>query len=447
MENNVSVDIINMDNTPVDIINTENNILDDTIITIKTENGNIQTYYKTIKDFPTLTNKIMDNTIITNVKRTCMLKLLNYIRGVYPITELHSYVNELKEFIEINDSEFVSVNVGGKIFHARKNFLSKKFGYFDAFFRNYHHLDPDYTSILIDRCSDLFANVLDVITLKKLVSNKYIDKEIDFYCYEIINYFFDLKKFPYLCDFGTIFRQKIVDEKINDRIELKNYNIKEQPYLIIFLTNSPKNNLSNKLEILINNISINIKYAVTKKCIQINSKVKSIILRLETILKLAQLEDEIIDISINISGKTKKNWSDGYSIISTCTLDYFIRPYIKMDKKITTNHTINIKKDSKTIKILTSDIISSEKYIVSDIKIYFEKKLSGKNSVQIVSNDDITSLLPLTLSYPGSTYKITNPYDKFKISIHHSMNAELVLNLEEAYAGNIIIEYSYIDLN
>ncbi|AUV58144.1 BTB POZ domain-containing protein [Bandra megavirus] len=447
MEDNIS-DVVSMENNISDVVvSMENNISDDTIIFIKTENGTIQTYYKTIKEFPSLTNKIVNNTIITNVKRSSMLKLLNYIRGVYPITELHSYVNELKEFIEINDSEFVSINVGGKFFHARKNFLSKKFGYFDAFFRNYDHLDPDYTSILIDRCSDLFANVLDITTRKKLISNKYIDKEIDFYCYEKINYFFDLKKFPYLCDFSNIFKQKIVDEKINDKIELKNYNVEEQPYLIIFLTNSPKNNLPNKLEILINNIPINIKYAVTKKCIQIVSKVKSIILRLKTILKLVQLEDETIDISININSKTKKNWSDGYSIISTCILDYFKRFYIGIDKKITTNHTINIKKDIKTIKILASSIISSKKYIISDIKIYFEKKLTGKNSAQIISNGNIISLLPLQLSFPGSTYKITNPYDKFKISIHHSMNAELILNLEEAYSGNIIMECSYIDLD
>ncbi|AEX61272.1 putative BTB_POZ domain-containing protein [Megavirus courdo7] len=133
--------------------------------------------------------------------------------------------------------------------------------------------------------------------------------------------------------------------------------------------------------------------------------------------------------------------------MSICTLDYFKRSYIKIDKKITTNHTINIKKDNKTIKILASSIISNKKYIISDIKIYFEKKLSGKNSAQIVSKGNITSLLPLQLSFPGSTYKITNPYNKFKISIHHSMNAELVLNLEEPYSGNIIMECSYIDLD
>ncbi|AVL93539.1 putative BTB/POZ domain-containing protein [Megavirus vitis] len=447
MEDNIS-DVVSMENNISDVVvSMENNISDDTIIIIKTKNGIIQTYYKTIKEFPSLTNKIVNNTIITNVKRSHMSKLLNYIRGIYPITELHPYANELKEFIEINDSEFVCINVGGKNFYIRKKFLSQKFGYFDAFFRNYDHLNPDYTSILIDRCSDLFANVLDVITRKKLISNKYIDEEINFYCYDKINYHFDLQKFPYLCDFSTIYRQKIVDEKINDKIELKNYNVKEQPYLIIFLTNSPKNNLPDKLEILINNISVNIKYAVTKKCIQIVSKVKSIILRLETILKLVQLEDETIDISININSKTKKNWSDGYSIMSICTLDYFKRSYIKIDKKITNNHTINIKKDNKTIKILASSIISNKKYIISDIKIYFEKKLSGKNSAQIVSKGNITSLLPLQLSFPGSTYKITNPYNKFKISIHHSMNAELVLNLEEPYSGNIIMECSYIDLD
>nr|QZX43455.2 BTB domain containing protein [Mimivirus sp.] len=125
MEDNIS-DVVSIKNSISDVVvSMENNISDDTIIFIKTENGTIQTYYKTIKNFPSLTNKIVDNTIVTNVKRSSMLKLLNYIRGVYPITELHSYANELKEFIEINDSEFVSINVGGKFFHARKNFYLK----------------------------------------------------------------------------------------------------------------------------------------------------------------------------------------------------------------------------------------------------------------------------------------------------------------------------------
>ncbi|AZL89760.1 BTB/POZ domain-containing protein [Megavirus baoshan] len=435
-------------NTSDVVINTDNNISDDTIITIHATNGTIQTYYKTIKEFPGLTNKIVNNMIVVNVKRFYMSKLLNYIRGIYPITELNPYANELKEFIEINDSEFVSINIGGKNFCIRKNFLSKKFGYFDAFFRNYDHLNPDYTSILIDRCSDLFVNVLDVITQKKLTSNKYIDEEINFYCYEKINYHFDLKKFPYLYNNTNIYKQNIIEEKIDDKIELKNYNIKEQPYLIIYLSNQPKKNLSDKLEIIINNVHIDIKYGIIKKCIQINSKVKSILLCLKRLSKLIKIKCDIIDtidISLNINKKIKKNWSDGYSIISICTLDFFNINFTMRCKKYTENYTINIK-DNKIIKISMSDIMSKNKYIIDSINIFFGKKLSGKNNLQIMSNGDIASLLTIQSLANANTY-IKNPYNEFGISIHHTMNAELVLNLEEPYSGNIIIEYSYIDLN
>nr|AEX63141.1 putative BTB_POZ domain-containing protein [Moumouvirus Monve] len=131
-------------------------------VTIITGNEFFQTKYDTIKDVPGFINNLnSNNNIIISIPDKYVKLILNYLRG-YEIDEsgdVYHYMHLLE--IDIQKENHVKINIGGKIFYLDKNFLMSKFEYFERFFKYHNILDPDYSSIVIDRCYDLFKKVIN----------------------------------------------------------------------------------------------------------------------------------------------------------------------------------------------------------------------------------------------------------------------------------------------
>ena len=134
------------------------------IISINTNNATFQSTYQTISSYPELL-ELMNPTTFTidvDISGLDVEMLLDYLRG-YQINY------DLIENI-LNKLGNTKINVGGKIFCLSKTKLTDNFSYFESFFRHHEKLDSNYTSILIDRSSRLFQDVLFFI--KRYSSDK-----------------------------------------------------------------------------------------------------------------------------------------------------------------------------------------------------------------------------------------------------------------------------------
>uniref|UniRef100_A0A6G6ABS8 BTb family protein n=1 Tax=Borely moumouvirus TaxID=2712067 RepID=A0A6G6ABS8_9VIRU len=157
-------------------------------VTIIAGNDYFQTKYEIIKNVPGFVNNLTDNSIITTIPTEYIKIILNYLRG-YEISEnpnIYHYMNLLG--IEIQKENHVKINIGGRIFYLDKNFLTSKFEYFEKLFKYHNDLDPDYSSIVIDRCYDLFKKVIDHTQNEKEVYFEFIP-EINISLQNELNYY------------------------------------------------------------------------------------------------------------------------------------------------------------------------------------------------------------------------------------------------------------------
>ncbi|AGF85602.1 hypothetical protein QJ854_gp180 [Moumouvirus goulette] len=158
-------------------------------VTIITGNKSFQTKYETIKNVPGFVNNLdSNNTIITQIPKKYVKIILNYLRG-YEVTEtcdIYHYMYLLN--MDIQKENYVKINIGGKIFYLDKNFLISKLEYFEKLFLFHNSLDPDYSSIVIDRCYELFEQVIKYIEKEKQIYfevepkiNTNLQNELNFY--------------------------------------------------------------------------------------------------------------------------------------------------------------------------------------------------------------------------------------------------------------------------
>ncbi|BCS82510.1 putative BTB/POZ domain-containing protein [Cotonvirus japonicus] len=175
------------------------------IITVITNDQVYQTSRLTLSANDYLTNKIVDNTIKLNMSSKSVKIILNYLRGnnfPYDIIDI-DIENDLSVCgILIDKHEKIKINVGGKIFSVDKNLISSKLNYFKNFLHYNSEHDPDYTKILIDRCFDLFQQVLEYIENPNgYYLSQELENELGFYAYDIcstIKEFINVDNFTYV---------------------------------------------------------------------------------------------------------------------------------------------------------------------------------------------------------------------------------------------------------
>ena len=188
-----------------------------TVITIKTLDGSIQTYYQTICGFQYLVDLIVNNTVIVPINHYPMCRILNYLRGDDSEKLLISIAPEAKIIgLQIECEGYVYVNVGGIYYFEKKSFLEENLEYFVSFFKNYKHLDPDYSSILIDQCPHKFGQLIKSIERSSGFDRFKLDLEIKFFGYvdpKNCKYFFDTEKISYFNEYGCYYFENISESQ------------------------------------------------------------------------------------------------------------------------------------------------------------------------------------------------------------------------------------------
>ncbi|AKI80273.1 putative potassium channel voltage-dependent tetramerization domain protein [Niemeyer virus] len=128
-----------------------------TVINICSQNIFFQTTYSTIKNCSFLTSKLIDNEIKLNVDPIHIEYLLNYLRG-YLLDE--SCMEKIGYMIDVLPN-YITINVGGKYYYLDRDFLCEYLEYFKIFTEHNKHLNPDYSSVLIDRSYVMFDKILE----------------------------------------------------------------------------------------------------------------------------------------------------------------------------------------------------------------------------------------------------------------------------------------------
>lgn len=169
-----------------------------TVITIKAKDGSCQTYLSTISSCKKLLDILdpIDNSIELNITLDLANQIIDYLRA-YPtdLTGISSYMSSLG-LLNVNECDYVHINVGGKIYCIDKDYLENKLTYFKKFFEWNKSNYPDYSGVVIDRSPRIFQNVLKYISgvsFSELnlqqISNQIIIDELIFYGYQNV---FDL---------------------------------------------------------------------------------------------------------------------------------------------------------------------------------------------------------------------------------------------------------------
>lgn len=171
-------------------------------ITVVSNDQSYQTTRQTLCKNPYLMEKITDNVIKLNMSSLSVNIILNYLRDNYLPDDITGVENDLNICgIIAGLTNKVKINVGGKFFSVKKELLASKLEYFNKFFHYYAEHDPDYTSILIDRCFDRFQLVLDHIEKPNHFSiSKELELELMFYLLNhnlLISEFINTEAFSY----------------------------------------------------------------------------------------------------------------------------------------------------------------------------------------------------------------------------------------------------------
>ncbi|AZL89573.1 BTB/POZ domain-containing protein [Megavirus baoshan] len=203
-------------------------ISDRTIITINANNTLFQTTLGTIKNIKILTDMISpeNHTINLNMDPKNVNTIINYLRGCVNINKLAKiYPDSKKLGIDIELDNHICINIGGRIFYVDKELISDRLDYFVSFFKYNKEHDPDYSNILIDRCYNLFEQVIRVLKGKisiNIISDN-LSQELEFYGYKIDPIiFFQSDKFGYYSINNIIYQGKNVPLNIDHDSNLLN---------------------------------------------------------------------------------------------------------------------------------------------------------------------------------------------------------------------------------
>ncbi|AVG46629.1 BTB POZ domain-containing [Acanthamoeba polyphaga mimivirus] len=250
------------------------------VITINANNTLFQTTLGTIKNNKVLVDMINteNHTINLNMDPKNVNTIINYLRGCINIDKLAKiYLDSKKLGIDIKLQNYVCINIGGKIFYVDKELISNRLDYFVLFFKYNKEHDPDYSTILIDRCYNLFEQIIRVLKNKLSIDNipENLSQELEFYGYKtdpVI--FFQSNKFGYYSINNIIYQGKNVSPNIDHHSNLLNnfknkYNIYchnyesyKPEYIIIHLGSKIKKSELDNIKLYNNIDNIGSRYYV-----------------------------------------------------------------------------------------------------------------------------------------------------------------------------------------
>ncbi|CAH6420140.1 Hypothetical protein KVN_LOCUS25 [uncultured virus] len=429
------------------------------IININATGGKIQTTYQIIKLNEILLESIDENNNISlDIKYKNMKKIINYFRGYYSDKILWTMPVEAKKLglkFEING--FVYLNISGKHYYMSKQFLISRLEFFELFFKYNSKFDPDYSKILIDRCDNIFDDIMKYISYKHVKFTKQIEQELLFY---------GLKKYQFIDTEQIKFfsyrfsNYKIIDYKIDKSetsescIYLIVYNANEEGFqiddnkkiLCQIDQNMKKKELFNLINIKFDSINQNIENLILNKVIKYDKNLKLLLIQKSKFKHCEiNLSKKINLKSINLLEKMYENKDN--SAPNSPDYKYSIK--------------FQIKQEENTINFKIKDIIEHDKIKfdlnIKNILIFKKLYLSTDNSdfilnyIELKKNDIIFCKSNLLKRYDNclSIEALENKALNLDFLLTNQMECEMIIHLSRLsnlYEGILNIHYEYFHI-
>ncbi|AGC02407.1 BTB family protein [Acanthamoeba polyphaga moumouvirus] len=131
------------------------------IIFVHCKDKILQTTRSTLSKNKILSEKIIKDKLVLDLPSETVLIILNYLRTLYLPSNIENIRSILQEYHILEKNTFIDINIGGIIYTVDKDLLVCNLKYFENFFN--YHIVTDYSNLLIDRCPELFAEVLAFI--------------------------------------------------------------------------------------------------------------------------------------------------------------------------------------------------------------------------------------------------------------------------------------------
>nr|WBF70367.1 hypothetical protein [Megavirus caiporensis] len=444
---------------------------DRTVITINAKNTLFQTTFGTIKNNQVLINMINpeNHTIILDMDPKNVNLILNYLRGCVNIDKLAKiYPDSKKLGIDIKLNNHVCINIGGKIFYVDRELILNRLDYFVLFFKYNKEHDADYSSILIDRCYNLFEQVIKVVKNKLSINNisDSLHQELEFYGYKadpVI--FFQSNKFRYYSINNIIYQGRNILPNIDHDSNLLNdfknkydiychhYKNYKPEYIIINLGSKIKKSELDNIKLYNNIDNIGSRYYVDENYRKIeykyyvdeNFEKMYIINDIESLYHNIEYNDyydnDNFDYDITKYGKLFYNKMHNLIIInpiyshdsSNNNYEIFIPKTFNITNVITLHHSGVGYGFSQVVKSLKNPEIKSSFY--KKIKIPIQNthmakfdllNLTGKGSFSSSYGEYITIInkIYFTLSKNNVSINYIEIIDKYNKNIIHRSNAK-----------------------
>ena len=134
-------------------------------ILIKANDGSTRTTIDTIRSCMQLNELLKDNIIELDMPISSVHIIIDYLQGYSCKKQLKLIRTDAKKLgLFVDNPDYVLINIRDKIFYKNKKKLETYLDYFKCFFERNKILDPDYTSILIDRSPTIFSEIMSYLS-------------------------------------------------------------------------------------------------------------------------------------------------------------------------------------------------------------------------------------------------------------------------------------------
>ena len=392
-------------------------------ILIKANDGFCQTTLDTIK----LCNKLYqllnvdDNIIELDMPISSVHIIIDYLQGYSCKRQLKLIrADAIKLDLFIDDPNYVIINIRGKIFYKNKQKLQSNLDYFKCFFEHNKSLDPDYSSVLIDRSPKFFSKVINYLsecpksfddTECEYLLTANLIMDLKFYGYH--NQFdFKYKKYEFECDIQQelhlnnlkylcihdLILEKLTDFKHTTKIQefitthyIKSPNYYKQHFFIIFIKKSQEIIFDLKKEI--NNLKLCSKKINIKKSneIQFNETDNIIYITIPAINRYNHFNlcRDVDLIEFTCDNKIEIDNIDYWQSIPINSLK-------KYREKFKNSINFNLNPTKNWIDICMNESLNKyTDFYIQEIKFVPEDNTDLNIShIIIKSNDDVVAIIP-----------------------------------------------------
>lgn len=391
----------------------------DKIINVKCIDSTLQINLSYLMCFPKFFNMINNNTIKLRYLSNDISQLLDYMRGYkVNLTNNHNIINLLIEIDLVSlDDNNVLINVGGTNLLVNKEFLTLNLKYFEAFFKNYKHLHPNYSSVLIDRSPNIIKEIINFMQNDKITTlGKNHITDLNYYCYTPTK-----KTELYKCYIKQSYNLYVHENNKNKFVNHDLLRYKSDNTVIFLITRRKVINVKDCIE--------NNKFSVT-----LYSVSKNILLEFDENIK--------VDTDINIHDILQIYQISQYNV---GTFPTKLHKYVELKGKNNLPYDCNMfdgNQIARGVKIEPVDFFVNNNYANNTININLNSTDDYIHAVMLVNTDYIKNIIVNKKHNFCRGLNLIKSY-MFQLKPSEITNKEFLLKIPKQAVGmikNIIIE-------